>query len=350
VPRKTVEQFGNQWTRPGNIVVNGPFIPIEWIPQASLTIARNPKYWDAAHTKLDRIIYYPTENIGEEFKRFRAGELDITYQVPPEQADFIRTNMADVYKNGPFLGSYFYVINLTRPPLGGDIRLRRALALAIDRDIIVGKVLRRGETPSFSLLPTGIPGYTPAQMPEAQWTQSQREAEAKRLYAAAGYGPDKPLAVEILYNTNDEHKRTAIAVGAMWRKVLGVQLQLTNQEWKVYLQSMNQALFQVARRGWIADYSDPVTYLDMHLSNAGGRNGPKYKNPVYDKLVADAGQAASLDDRMRLFHDAEQVFLNDVPIIPIYQYVTKRLVATRVKGFMSNALDIYPSRTLSVEP
>lgn len=349
IPQKVVEKFGSQWTRPGNIVVNGPFIPVDWVPQASLTLGRNPHFHEAAQIKLDKVIYYPTENIAEEFKRFRAGELDLTYQIPPEQADLIRTTMASEYKNTPLLGTYFYTINLTRPPLGGDIRLRRALALAIDRRIIVEKVLRRGETPAYSLVPSGIAGYTHAEMAEAQWTQQQREDEARRLYAAAGYGPDKPLSVEILFNTNEEHKRTAIAVGAMWRKVLGVQLQLTNQEWKVYMQSLSQKIYQIGRYAWFADYPDPATYIDLHLSTAGGRNRPGFKNPKYDELFEAAAHSANAQERFGYLRAAEQIVLDHMAVIPLYQYTSKRLVATRVKGWGPNRLDVYPSRYMSVE-
>ncbi|MCI0429807.1 MAG: peptide ABC transporter substrate-binding protein, partial [Rhodospirillales bacterium] len=235
VHKATVEKFGDQWTRPGNAVTNGPYIMEEWTPQSRIVLAKNPHFWDAANVKIDKVIWYPTEDIAEELKRFRAGELDITYTVPSDQIPWIRKNLAKRYHNVPYLGTYYYVVNLTKEPLGSDLKLRQALSLAIDRKILVEKITQAGQVPAYSWVPPGIPGYEQAKTFDAGMTQAERNELAKKLFAEAGYGPDNPLNIELLYNTSDNHRKIAIAVAGMWKKALGINTALTNQEWKVYL-------------------------------------------------------------------------------------------------------------------
>jgi len=349
VHKATVETFGDQWTRPGNSVTNGPYMIQEWTPQSRIVLVKNPNFWDAANVKIDKVIYYPTEDIAEELKRFRAGELDITYTVPSDQIPWIRKNLAKQYHNVPYLGTYYYVVNLTREPLGSGLKLRQALALAIDRKILVEKITQAGQLPAYSWVPPGIPGYESALTFDAKMSQAERNEMAKKLFAEAGYGPDNPLNIELLYNTSDNHRKIAIAVAGMWKKTLGVNTALTNQEWKVYLDTRDKKAFQEVRAAWIGDYPDASNFLDLFLSNAGERNDAGYNNAKFDELMRTAAVTANPQERAKLLHDAEQIFLDDIAIIPIYYYATNHLVADRVEGWVDNVLDYQLTRYLSLK-
>ena len=320
----------------------------DWTPQASLTMVRNPNFHDAASVKLDKIVYYPTEDIPEEFKRFRAGELDVTNEVPNDQIPTIKKDFKAEFHNEPYLGTYYYVINLTREPLGKSAQLREALALAINRDIIVGKITQAGEVPAYSWVPPGLPGYEQQTLDAKSMKQAEREALAKKLYKEAGYGPDKPLKLEILYNTSDNHKKIAVAVQNMWKKVLGVDATLTNQEWKVYLNTRKTKSFDVARAAWIGDYMDPYTFLQMFMSTAGDQNDAGYNSPKYDSDLTTAQKTVDQPARLKVLQDAEKTFLDDYAMIPIYHYNTKHLVSTKVQGWEFNLLDIHLERYMDV--
>ena len=348
VNKAVVEKFGKDWTRPENMVGNGAYKLADWTPQASLTMVRNPNFHDAASVKLDKIVYYPTEDIPEEFKRFRAGELDVTNEVPNDQIPTIKKDFKAEFHNEPYLGTYYYVINLTREPLGKSAQLREALALAINRDIIVGKITQAGEVPAYSWVPPGLPGYEQQTLDFKNMKQAEREAMAKKLYKEAGYGPDKPLKLEILYNTSDNHKKIAVAVQNMWKKVLGVDATLTNQEWKVYLNTRKTKSFDVARAAWIGDYMDPYTFLQMFMSTAGDQNDAGYNSPKYDSDLTTAQKTVDQPARLKVLQDAEKTFLDDYAMIPIYHYNTKHLVSTKVQGWEFNLLDIHLERYMDV--
>jgi oligopeptide transport system substrate-binding protein len=338
VHRASLEAHGDQWTRPGNLVGNGAFKLDDWVVQSHIKVVRNPYYWDNSSTKLEEVWFYPTEDLNAEFQRFRALELDMTGIVPAAQIGFIRENYADELVIAPYLGSYYYGFNVTRPPFKDNPKLRRALSLAVNRDVITKQILNLGQISSYGFVPP-IPGYTQQQMPEASWTQEQREAEAKRLYAQAGYGPNNPLRTEIMYNTQEDHRRIAVAIASMWKQVLGVEAEILNQEWKVFLDTRNQKIdTQVYRQGWIGDYNDPFTYLEILRSTA-GQNDTGYNNPEYDRLVAASQSALEPHARMQLLQEAERVMLADMPILPLYIYVRARLVQPWVGGYEPNIMD-----------
>ncbi|HUL83253.1 MAG TPA: peptide ABC transporter substrate-binding protein [Gammaproteobacteria bacterium] len=336
--RATVEKYGEQFTRPGNLVGNGAFMLAEWVVQSHIKLVRNPYYWDNASNKLDEVWYYPTENQSAELKRYRAGELDQTYWVPTAELDWIRKNLPDELLIAPYLATYYYGFNLTRPPFQDNLNLRRALTLAVNREVITKQVLGAGQIPAFGLVPP-VSHYTGQQMPEAAWTQEQREAEAKRLYAAAGYSAEKPLRTEIIYNTEDDHRRIAVAIASMWKQVLGVETAISQQEWKVFLDTRNQRRdTQVYRNGWTGDYNDAFTFAELYRSNA-GLNDSGYDNPEYDRLVTAAQSELDLDKRAELLQHAERVLLGDLPILPLYFYVSTRMTKPWVKGYYPNIMD-----------
>jgi len=347
VHKATVDKFGQDWTKPGNIVGNGAFTLSEWTPQSSLTVVKNPNYYDAANVKLEKIVYYPTEDISEEFKRFRNGELQITYEVPSDQIGFIEANMKDEYEAKPYLGTYYYVVNETREN-GGKKEVREALALAIDREAIADKVTQGSFLPAYSWVPPGTPDYTTQYLSFKDMPMPERIAKAKELLAGAGFTAEKPLKLEILYNTSENHKKIAIAIQNMWKQI-GVDATLNNQEWQVYLDTRDNKQYDVSRAAWIADYVDPVTFLDLFLSDAGVRNDAGYNNAEFDKLVKDSFGISDPKARMASLEKAEQLFLADLPIIPILHDKTKHMVSKKVQGWAYNNLDFHMGRYMSIQ-
>jgi len=347
VHKATVDKFGQDWTKPGNIVGNGAFTLSEWTPQSSLTVVKNPNYYDAANVKLEKIVYYPTEDISEEFKRYRNGELHVTYEVPSDQIGFIEANLKDEYEAMPYLGTYYYVINETREN-GAKKEVREALALAIDREAIADKVTQGSFLPAYSWVPPGTPDYATQYLSFKDMPMADRVAKAKELLAGAGFTPENPLKLEILYNTSENHKKIAIAIQDMWKQV-GVDATLNNQEWQVYLDTRDNKAFDVARAAWIGDYADPITFLDLFLSDAGVRNDAGYNNAEFDKLVKDSFSINDPKARMASLEKSEQIFLADLPIIPILHYKTKHMVSKRVQGWAYNNLDFHLGRYMSVQ-
>ena len=248
----------------------------------------------------------------------------------------------------PYLGSFWLGLNLRHPELGQSRELRQALSLAIDREIVARKVLGAGELPAWSIVPPGIAGYTPATMPQSDLSQAEREAEARRLFRQSGAGRGEPLLLELRYNTSGVHRRVAVAVAAMWKQVLEVNTELVNEEWKVFVNNRRMGVVtQVFRGGWIADYADPSTFLDLFLGGS-GMNHTDYRNPEFDELMLRAG-ATDASGRMALLHQAEALLARDMPAIPLYYYVSRHLVRPRVSGYADNLRDIHLSRYLQLE-
>ena len=332
--------------KPDARIGNGAYRLAEWVLQSRITLARNPQYWNAAQTAIDQVRYLPTEDLNSELKRYRAGELDVTTAVPATQIDWIRRTLGKELHVATYLGSYFYGLNLTRPPFAGNKPLRQALSMAIDRPVIATKVLHDLAEPAWSFLPPGTRDYTP-QLPDwANWPRLQREAEARRLYAAAGYSAAKPLQVEIRYNTQDDHKRIAVVIAAMWKQVLGAEVKLVNEEWKVFLQHRRERReTQAFRNTWIGDSDDALGFAEI-LESHHPRNDSGYADAGYDALLREAGQASDPVLRRQKLEAAERKMLDDAPILPIYFYASKHLVKPRVEGWQDNILDWHYSKDL----
>ena len=350
VHRKTLERHGDKWTRPGNLVSNGAYRLAEWVPQSHVRLERNPHYWDAANVRIEAVVYHPTEDRSTELKRYRGGELDVTADVPIDQIEWVEKNLGDQFHNTAYLGTYYYALNLTKAPFRDRPGLRNALAMAIDREILTGKVTKGGEIPAYAWVPPGVNQYEGAKVPWAGLSKAERLARAKKLYAEAGYSKENPLKVQILYNTSDSHKRIAIAIAGMWKQALGVQTELFNQEWKVYLTTRKAKQFEVLRAGWIGDYNDANTFLELLKGDVGTMNPAGYANAEYDALMRKAEKETDLKVRAGLMQKAESILLKDLPIIPIYHYTTQHLVSPRVKGWVDNVMDVHPTRHLSLAP
>ncbi|MEM1080266.1 MAG: peptide ABC transporter substrate-binding protein [Pseudomonadota bacterium] len=346
VYQPAIEMHGDAHVRPGNLVSNGAFRLHEWQPRSEIVLLRNPYFHADQDTILDQVIYYPIEDENTEFQRFRAGGLDWTFEVPSNQFRWLEDNLSDALLISPWFGTYFFSFNLTREPFIASLELRQALNLAINRDILTEKVSQFGEIPTFNLIPPDTPDF-PSPIPEAAaWTQQEREVRARELYQAAGYSLDQPLDVELRYNTSENHRKLAVSVAAMWKAVLGVRTRLVNEEFRVFLQ--NRALrrnTEVFRAGWIGDYQDPFTFLELFHS-AHGRNDAGYNNPRYDRLLEQISTERIPARRRNLMVEAERMLLADQVVLPVYVYVTKRLIRPTLKGWQPNIMDFHLSRYL----
>ncbi len=348
--RNTLEIHGKQWTRPGKLVSNGAYQLTEWVPQSYLKLEKNPHFREAKQVNINTVIYYPTDDQSAAQKRFRAGELDITSDVPSSQIDWIKQHLPGAFHSSPYIGTYYLALNLQKPPFKNAPELRRALALAIDREILTQKVTKGGEIPAMGWVPPGISHYSSQVMPEASLSQKARIQQAKILYEKAGYSREQPLHIELLYNTSENHKKIAIALAAMWKQTLGIKTRLRNEEWKVYLNSRTQRQFEVIRAGWIGDFNDASNFLDLFRSDIGTMNPSAWENTDYDALMKAAEAETDNTQRAALMQQAEQLLLQEMPLIPIYYYTTQHLVSEKIRGWKDNIMDIHPTRYMSLIP
>jgi oligopeptide transport system substrate-binding protein len=332
---------------PRRAPVNGPFLLTDWTPRASIKLTRNPQFHSAKAVRVDTVEYFPIEEPSAELSRYRAGELDITETIPPGRFKWLESNKNEDLRVHPYLGTFWLGLNFHHPALGYSTDLRRSLSLAINREILVKTVLGAGELSAWSVVPPGINGYEPAMMEQSSLSQEQREAEALRLFKASGFGNDEPLLLELRYNTSGIHRRVAVAVAAMWKQVLGVNAELVNEEWKVFINNRSMGVVtQVFRGGWIADYADPSSFLDLFLGD-NSLNYTFYQSSDFDLLMKSAA-ISSGHSRMELLQQAEAQLMKDMPVIPLYYYVSRHLVRPEITGFSDNIRDVHLSRYLGV--
>jgi oligopeptide transport system substrate-binding protein len=344
----SIRQHGDAFARAGNLLSNGAYVLVDWEPGAVIELHRNEHYWNDAETSIDVVRHHVVTQEMAEFNRYRAGELHITSTVPPDNFQQIRADYSAELRIAPTLGVYYYGFNLTKPPFDDNPELRQALSMAIDREVLVEAITGRGEAPAYSWVPPGINNYDPVQLPYADLSQSERNAIAQSLYRKAGYSRDNPLRFELRYNTSDTQQRIALAVQAMWRKVLGAEATTVNVEFQVLLDQMREReITRVFRSSWFGDYNDANTFLAiMHSDSAA--NMPGYSNPEYDELMQSAGAQLDLDRRRLYLEEAERVLLADHVVIPLYFYVGKHLVKPEVEGWQDNILNYHYSQHLSL--
>ena len=348
IHRASLATHGSNFARAGNLISNGAYRLTEWVVQSHIKLGRNAHYWDADNAQIDTVYFHATENIDAELRRYRAGELDMTFQFPSSQYDWIQENLPGQLHNEPYISTYFYVFDVTEPPFD-DIRLRRALSMAIDRRVIAADVAGAGQPPAYGVVPDGVADYTAARYDWAALSDAERLAEARSLYAAAGHSAERPLRTEIRYNTSENHQRIAIAIAAMWRQNLGVETSLVNEEWKVMLQTrLDHSAWEVMRLGWIGDYNNAYTFLEIFESSH-GQNFAGYSDPDYDALLTQITRERDPVRRRALMQSAEQRVLDAYPIVPLYFYTNKHLVKPYVEGFRANIMDHNYSRHLRVE-
>ena len=346
VPRKVVEKFGRAWTDPANIVTNGAYTLKERVPQTRITLVKNPKFYDAANVKIEEVNYFPTENLGTVLNRFRAKELDIALNFPPDQIDFIRQNLAKELHIAPSLGIYYFVINNTKPPFT-DIRVRKALSMVIDRDGMVQKLFNTGVTPAYSFVPPAVPGYTASKASIAGQPQAARVAEAKKLLAEAGFSLANPLKFKLTFNTLEEDRKMAVALAAMWRG-LGVEAELVNVEFRDLQRQVRTGNYDVARYAYFAPFADAGAFLNL-LRTGDISNVSKYASADFDKLMNEANTTADQPKRVAAMQAAEKILMESYAVIPIYHYAGRRLVHQYVKGWTDNVRNVNLSRYITVE-
>ncbi|MFA0052952.1 ABC transporter substrate-binding protein [Vibrio breoganii] len=334
VHRGTIEKFGDQWTKPENFVGNGAFVMDKWVVNERIELVRNTNYWDNDKTVLNKVTFLPVENQVAEMNRFLSGEIQITNELPIEHFNRLKKEHPESVDVKGNLCSYYYGFNNAKAPFD-DVRVREALSYTIDREVIANLILGQGQKPAYFLTPEITAGFNPEVPEYGKMTQKERNAKAKELLAEAGFDKSNPLTFTLLYNTSENHKKIATAVQSMWAKDLGVKVTLENQEWKTYLDTRRQGDFDVTRAGWCGDYNEASSFLSLMQSN-NSSNDPKYHSEAYDALMAKAMAATSDAEREALYVEAEKQLAKDMPIAPIYQYVTSRLVSEKVGGYPSN--------------
>ncbi len=344
VNRRNLEEFGDEFSRPGNLVSNGAYVLGDWKHRVSIELEKNPFYREAENTIVDRVIFLPIEDVSVEITQFRSGALDWTNEVPNNQFTWLKRHYPDELIISPWMGSYFFGFNLEAEPFIQNPELRQALIFAIDRQIITDKVTQFGEQPSFALVPPGVEDYIPFVPEYADWSQEKRNEEARRLYELAGYSDENPLRIEIRYNSSENHKKIALAIASMWKQVLGVNASLVNEEFRVFMQNRQQKVItQVFRAGWVSDYNDPYSFLEL-FRTGDRRNDYGYSNSIFDAVLDEVATERLRARRARLMFEAERVLLTDFAIIPIYSYVTKRLVDQHLQGWRNNVMDHHLTR------
>ncbi|MCG3760852.1 oligopeptide ABC transporter substrate-binding protein OppA [Vibrio cincinnatiensis] len=334
VHQKTIEAYGDNWTKPEHFVGNGAYVVDRWVVNERLVLTRNEQYWDNAHTVINKVTFLPIENQVAQMNRFLAGEIDITYELPIEHFRRLKKEYPESISVVGNLCTYYYLFNTKKKPFD-DVRVRKAISYAIDRNIVTDAIMAQGEKPAYFLTPEITAGFHPEFPAYGKMSQKERDAEAARLLKEAGYGKGNPLKLSLLYNTSENHKKIAVALGSMWKKTLGLDVTLENQEWKTYLSSKDQGNFEVARAGWCGDYNEASSFLTLMMSN-NTTGGQHWGNTDYDAIIMKALTSISESERQEYYAQAEALIAKEMPIAPIYQYVKSRLLSPKVGGFPSN--------------
>ena len=348
VPRHAVERWGEAWARPEHYVSDGPFRPVSWILGDHIEVVKNPRFYDAAHVCVDRINYYPTLDAVSAERRVKRGELDINTSIQSNRVAFLSKpdGMPDHVRVHTYLGVSYLFFNTRDVPAFKDVRVRQALSMAIDRDFITRKLMRAGQRPAYAFVPPGVANHrSGAAVAWSGWPLERRQAEARRLLAAAGYGPAHPLELELKFPSSSDPTLLTPAIQADWKSI-GVKASLVQNEVQIAYQAFNDRDFQVGYGAWIGDFDDPMTFLNLMQSKTGPQNYGDYANPAYDALLAQADHEPDLARRADDLLHAEQLMLDDVAVAPIYFLVSRNLVNPKITGWTDNLLDIHRARYL----
>ena len=344
VDRVLIGRFGDKWTKPEHFVGSGAYKISDWVVNEKIIAVRNPRYWDDKKTVIEKVTYLPISSETADVNRYKAGEIDITNTVPVKQFAQLKKTLGDQVNVTPQLATYYYEFNTTKAPFN-DPRVRRALNLALDKDIIAEKVMGQGQRPAWLVSQPEIGGVKLTNPEYAAWPMDKRIAEAKKLLEEAGFNQQHPLSFSLLYNTMETHQRIAIAAASMWKKNLGVEVKLQNQEWKTMLDTMHTGNFDLVRYAWIADYDDASTFLN-NFRTGSSENTSQYSNPAYDALLMSAAKAKDVAERGKYYQQAEDMLAQDAPAIPVYHYVRTFLVKPWVGGFAPNNRGEYYTKDL----
>ncbi|MGC6425233.1 MAG: peptide ABC transporter substrate-binding protein [Lentimonas sp.] len=344
----TIEEYGgmaeriSKWTKAGNYIGNGPFRMESWRLNTEVHVVRNPHYHDDANNTLNAIHFLPIEIDAEE-RAFRSGHLHITETVPIHRIDWYRENQPKRIQFATSLGVYYYMLNTEREALS-DPRVRKALAYSINREQLTEYVLRAGQQPAYHFTPPNAGGYNA----EARFPYDPDLA--RKLLAEAGFPDGEGFPTfELLYNTSESHRALAVAIQQMWKQELGIEVELHNQEWKAYLSTREAGDFDILRAAWFGDYDDPNTFLSLGETN-NGNNHTNWSNAKYDALINKAAVTQDPAARKAIFQQAEAILLEEMPVIPLYFYVTTRLIDESVQGWYPSILDHHPYQAISLKP
>ena len=348
VPQHVVEQFGEAWVQPDNIVVNGPYKLVYWRTGDQIVAEKNELFADADELCFDRVAYFEIEDAATVERKIEAGELDINNAFDGGRKAELDKRFPGWARTTPALITTYWTFNSTQEPFD-DVRVRKALAMALDREYMVDKVLTPGYVPAYAFVPPGISNYD-VPRPQVEWEALPREerlAMAKALLEEAGYGPDNPLTFEFKHRSTDDNPKAAPVAQSNWNEIAPwVDAQILRQDTKVLYADLRQSNFEVADGAWVADFDDPVNYLYLLDSNTGQQNYGRYKNPEYDALLKKASMERDLTVRAEIFAQAEQMILDDTPLTPMWVQVTKNLVDPAITGWEENAQDNHRSRWL----
>ncbi len=339
----TVEKFGKNWTRPENIVGNGAYILTNWTLKEKNVRERNTKYWDNANTILDKVTALVINDENQALIRFKAGDLDKT-EIPAGQYPAMKKSNPSEAFSFPRLCNYYYTFNLSEsgPEAFKDVRVRKALSYALDRNVIVKNVLKGGQFPAYTFTPAATAGFEVPEVAYATWTQKERDAKAVALLAEAGFSKSNPLKFDMIYNTDEAHKKIATVISQMWKQKLGVNAVLSNQEWKTFLETRKKQDFELARGAWCGDYNEASTFLDLVTTQAGYNHG-KWLNTEVDELMSAAKTSATPNVN---YTRVEQIMADEMPVIPVYHYTGIYMIRDTLKGWpIKNVQQTIYSRT-----
>lgn len=344
----SLERHGRDWVRPGNTVSNGAYTLRDSVPNTGIRLARNPHFHARPTVQIEEVVYHPVPDNAAGVRRYRAGELHSLSDLPTDQVPALRERFGDQVVLAPALGVWCLVFNTRKAPFS-DARVRQALSLALDRETLAERIWNDTMLPAYSLVPPGIAGYEPALLEEADLGPFEREDRARALLAAAGYGPEKPLRVELRYNNGGNNRAAMVAVAAQWR-ALGVETTFISTDAKTHFAYLRDGGdFDAARYAWIGDYADAQNFLFLLESDNRGFNAGGYASPEFDALMREAAAEPEAGRRAAVLHRAEALLMRDLPWIPVLHYKSKHLVSPRLTGFRPNLAGVAPTRFLRLE-
>jgi len=340
-------KYGKDYTKPGNLVSNGAYRLKDWVVNSRLVLEKNPFYWDAKEVTITKVTFNPTEDEDTSLKMYQSGQIDTLDRIPPGTFAQIKSQHGKELRNNKLLGLYYYNLNNSDPVLK-DKRVRQALSMVVDRDILTQKVLGEGQVPAYGLIVAGTAGANVTAYDWSHWAMPKRVAAARQLLAAAGYGPNHPLALKLTYNTSELHKKVSLFLLSEWKNKLGVTGTMENQEFKVFLKTRHDGAYQVARNGWSVDYNDATSFLDL-VRCGSDQNDLKYCNAKVDALISQGSQSTDQAARKGLLTQAASLAMNDYPMIPLFQYTYPRMVKPYVGGWIvPNPMDHNKTQNLYI--
>lgn len=345
VHKASLEKFGKDWTKPGNLVSNGAYLLKEWQVNNRVVIEKNPQYWDAANVQLTRVTYLPVEDGYADVKLYESGENEWVYQLPPGTYDKYKAQYPKEIRNAPMIGLRYYSYQ-TQDPVFKDVRVRKALSMVIDRDILAQRVTADGQAPAYSVMVAGTNGADVTPYEWATWPMDKRVAEAKNLLQQAGVKPGSKFSFS--YNTSEYHKKMAVFAASEWKTKLGLNIETESMEFKVLLKKRHDGTFQMARNGWLADYNDATTFLALIRCDSDQNNNFNC-NRQAEELIIQGSNSTDAAKRRTLLTQASKMIMDDYPIIPLLQYSLPRLVKSYVGGYsLKNAQDRFRSKDLYI--